>query len=135
MAGMTAPVHDTYGGVTMSNKLKKAALSGLAAAAATSGMLLGGAGIAGANEQDKNPEVFYQPHPGGLTATVKNWSNNDTHCTYVADGWIIRQVNLGPRGLPSDSQPLEFPGVPMFHPWDVSVTCDNNRSVHFVYWY
>jgi hypothetical protein len=119
----------------MSKNWKAALLCGFAAAAATPAMLLGGAGIAGATQQDKNPEVFFNPHPGGLTATVKNWSNVDTKCTYVADGWITRQVNLGPSGLVSDSQQLEFPGVPLFRPWDVSVTCDNNKSVHLVYWY
>ena len=119
----------------MSRKRKKTVLCALAAAAATPVVLLGGAGIAGATADDGNPEVIYNPHPGGLTATIKNWSPQFTSCTYVADGWITRKVNLGPRDWPSDSQAVEFPGVPLFRPWDVSVNCDNNRSVHFVYWY
>jgi len=78
-----------------------------------------------------NPEVLYNPHPGGLTATVKNWTKFSTKCTYTADGWIVRNVNLSAFG----SQDLEFPGVPLFHPWDVKVNCDNGKSTSFVYWY
>lgn len=119
----------------MSRNRKTAVLCAIAAAAATPAMLLGGAGIAGATAGDFNPEVIYNPHPGGLTATIKNWSFDTTTCTYVADGWITRQVNLGPRNTPTASQSVEFPGVPLFHPWDVSVNCNNGKSVHFVYWY
>jgi hypothetical protein len=118
----------------MSSKKKTAVLCAIAAAAATPAMLLGGA-TAGATAGDFNPEVIYNPHPGGLSATIKNWSFDTTSCTYVADGWITRQVNLGPRNTPTASQTIEFPGVPLFRPWDVSVNCNNNRSVRFVYWY
>jgi hypothetical protein len=115
----------------MSTKLAKTALVAIAAAAAAPALLFGGAGTAQADAFNGDPEIIYNPHPGGLTATVKNWQFDKTHCTYNADGWIVRNVNLSPLG----SQELEFPGVPVFHPWDVKLTCDNGKSTHFVYWY
>jgi hypothetical protein len=116
----------------MSTKLAKAALVAIAAAAAAPALLFGGAGTAQADGFDGVPEITYRPHPGGLTATVTNWKNGNTHCTYTADGWIVRNVNLSGFG---GKQELEFPGVPMFHPWDVNLACDNGGSTHFVYWY
>ncbi|WP_324928905.1 hypothetical protein [Mycobacterium sp.] len=113
----------------MFTKLKKAAITAALVAAAAPAALLVGAGTAQAAAGD--PEVIYNPHPGGLTATVRNHTFDQTQCTYIADGWIVRQVNLSPFG----SQQLEFPGVPLFHPWDVNLSCDNGKSTHFVYWY
>ena len=115
----------------MVTKLKKSALAAVAAAVAGPALLLAAAGTAQADPFNGNPEVLYNPHPGGLTATVKNWMPFNTHCTYTADGWIVRNVNLSGLG----SQDLEFPGVPLFHPWDVKVNCDNGKSTNFVYWY
>jgi hypothetical protein len=115
----------------MGTKLKKSALAAVAAAVAAPALLLVAAGTAQADAFNGDPEVIYRPHPGGLTATVKNWLPANTSCTYTADGWIVRKVNLSSFG----SQDLEFPGVPLFHPWDVNVGCDNGRSTNFVYWY
>ena len=114
----------------MFNNLKKCAVRAVVAAAAASAVLAG-AGAAQADAFNGDPEVIYHPHPGGLTATVKNWRPGNTSCTYTADGWIVRTVNLASFG----SQDLEFPGVPLFRPWDVKVNCDNGRSTNFVYWY
>jgi hypothetical protein len=118
-------------GAKMFTRLKKPVLTAVAAAAVAPALLLAGVGTAQADALNGNPEVLYNPHPGGLTATVKNWTKFSTKCTYTADGWIVRNVNLSAFG----SQDLEFPGVPLFHPWDVKVNCDNGKSTSFVYWY
>jgi hypothetical protein len=131
----------------MITKMKKSVLTSvLAAAAATPGLLFAGAGTAHANGMDGNPTVSYEPYPGGINATVQSWAYTDADCTYNADGWVRRDFHL--RGIPKISgtdndnvgislarETLNFPGIPAFHPWNVSVECDNGTSTSFVYWY
>ena len=56
----------------MFTRLKKPVLTAVVAAAAAPALLLAGVGTAQADALNGNPEVLYNPHPGGLTATVKN---------------------------------------------------------------
>ena len=115
----------------MFTRLKKPVLTAVAAAAVAPALLLAGVGTAQADALNGNPEVLYNPHPGGLTATVKNWTKFNTKCTYTADGWIVRNVNLSAFG----SQDLEFPGVPQVHPSQIRsmiVPVDSAPPAHMV---
>jgi hypothetical protein len=122
----------------MSRNRKTAVLCAIAAAAATPAMLLGGAGIAGANADNGNPEVQYSPHPGGITAHVQSFTWEPTNCTYVADGWVRQDFHLPgiqDGGFDKARADLEFPGVPLFHQWFVTISCQNGKFTSFPYWY
>jgi len=110
--------------------LSKRGKAAIAAAVAVPAMLLSGTGTAQATLADGNPEVRYDPHPGGITAHIQSWSN-PTNCTYTAD-WVTRQFHLPGWG---ETVNLEFPGVPLFRAWNVNVVCNNGKSTGLVYWY
>jgi hypothetical protein len=125
----------------MSRRIKKSAMAAMATAAMVSALPLVGAATVQANPIDHNPDVWYTPYPGGITAHVQSWSPADTDCTYQAD-WIVRQFHLPGHqfdkakiGQPPSQAALEFPGFPAFRPWNVSVNCLNGQSTSFVYWY
>jgi hypothetical protein len=113
----------------MLTKRGKAAITAIAAALAIPAMLLG-SGTAQATAFDGNPEVRYDPHPGGITAHIQSWSD-PANCSYTAD-WVTRHFHLPNYG---NSVDLEFPGVPLFRGWNVNVVCDNGKSTGFTYWY
>lgn len=123
----------------MSRNRKMAVLCAVAAATAMPAMLLGGVATAHANLDNGNPEVHYSPHPGGITAHVQSFTFGSTNCTYVADGWVRRDFHLPgfgePGGFDKARADLEFPGVPLFHQWFVTIKCDNGKFTSFPYWY
>ncbi|MBB2991435.1 hypothetical protein FHR72_002919 [Mycolicibacterium iranicum] len=112
-----------------------------AAATAATGvaLLLGGAASASAGPADESPDISFNPHPGGITATIQSWTRDPTNCTYTANS-IRRDFFLpGHNGTVDNfaaaQARLEFPGVPLFRKWNVNVSCVNGKSVSTTYWY
>jgi hypothetical protein len=103
--------------------------SGLAALTAVAAVLALGSGTGYA--APPGPTVTYDPHPGGITAHIESNSWLSVDCGYTADGWVHRNLHLPAFGRTD----LEFPGIPLFHQWNVTVRCDDGAVTHLTYWY
>lgn len=123
----------------MSTSTMRKALAGIAAAAAVPAVMLVGAGTAGANIADGNPEVTFNPQVGSIDVVVQSWTPEDTNCTYNADS--IRRDFFLPGHHNDQAQvanartTMNFPGVPLFHNWNITITCQNGKSLTTTHWY
>lgn len=122
----------------MSIKMRKA-LGAMAIVAAAPVAMMIGAGTASANLQDGNPDVSFNPFPGGMNVVVQNWMADDTNCTYNADSirrdFFLPGHHNDQAQLANATATLNFPGVPLFHNWNITITCTNGKSLTTTHWY
>jgi hypothetical protein len=106
---------------------------------ATGAAALAGAATAQADLASGNPDVSFNPHPGGMTVNVQSWQPDDTNCTYNADGirrdFFLPGHHNDQANVSAATASMEFPGVPLFHNWNITITCKDGKSVSTTHWY
>jgi hypothetical protein len=123
-----------YDACKMKHKLIR--IAGFAATVvAAPALLLAGPWPAHADQVNGNPDVWFDPWPGGLTVHVRSWTGGQANCTYMANSLgvgVSRNFTLA--GLATQDVVIT-PSVPLFRPWDINVSCSNGKSTRFTYWY